>query len=272
MIRLLAAADYDPTYTFCNQNPALNLYFLGNLESLGLETDICQFWGSFDVAGEVNGVLNRYMDGWNIADGPGCDYQGFAHILDAHPAGAARLQDNTRYIPSFQPYLRHYRSVLELTEYLCDLDASDFNPASTPLRLHSGQAWPVRRATLADFDALCAFYLNAEDMARSPRGVERPLVHGRVFIVELGQEIVSSVLTNAETRTAAMIGGVYTPPQHRGQGYAGAAMVALCRSLLDDHLRPVLYYQHPAAGAIYRRLGFRDLGLWRSVRLERAIG
>lgn len=265
MIRLLAAADYDPTYTFCNQDPALNLYFLGNLESLGLETDICQFWGSFDSAGQINGVLNRYMDGWNIADGPDCDYEGFGHILDAHPAGATRLQDNTRHIPSFQPYLRQYRSVLEITEYLCDLDSRDFNPASTPLRL------ATRRATLADFDALCVFYRNAEDMGRSPRGVERPLIHGRVFIVELDSEIVSSVLTNAETQTGAMIGGVYTPPQHRGKGYAGAAMVALCRSLLDDNLRPVLYYHHPAAGAIYRRLGFRDLGLWRSVRLGPAI-
>lgn len=261
MIRLLSNADRDSAYAFCAQNPPLNLYFLGNIETLGLEADLCQFWGSFDAQGQLNGVLNRYMDGWNIADGPGCDYEGFAATLDSHPAGATRLQDNTRYAASFQPYLRRHRAVVEITEYLCDLDAGDFNP--------SGQDWPVRRATLADFDALCAFYAPAEDMARTPRGVERPLTSGRVFVVEVGGEIVSSVLTNAETRTAAMIGGVYTPLQHRGHGYAGAAMVALCRSLLDDGLRPVLYYHHPAAGAIYRRLGFRDLGLWRAVRLER---
>ncbi len=261
MIRPLTNADRDSAYAFCTQNPALNLYFLGNLETLGLEADICQFWGSFDAQGQINGVLNRYMDGWNIADGPGCDYDGFGKVLDSHPAGAARLQDNTRHTPSFQPFIHRYRAGEEIIEYLCDLDAADFNP--------TGALWPVRRATLADFDALCALYAEADDMARTPRGVERPLTSGRVFIVEVGGEIVSSVLTNAETRTAAMIGGVYTPPHHRGHGYAFAAMSALCRSLLDDSLRPVLYYHHPAAGAIYRRLGFRDLGLWRAVRLEK---
>ena len=48
MIRLLIAPDCDQIYTFCAQNPALNLYFLGNLEALGVESDICQFWGSYD--------------------------------------------------------------------------------------------------------------------------------------------------------------------------------------------------------------------------------
>lgn len=264
MIRLLTNADRDPAYSFCAQNPALNLYFLGNIESLGLEADLCQFWGSFDERGQINGVLNRYMDGWNIADGPGCDYEGFGQVLDSHPAGAARLQDNTRHTPSLQPFIHRYQATEEVIEYLCDLDAADFNP--------TGALWPARRATLADFDALCAFYAAAEDMARSRRGVERPLSSGRIFIVETGGEIASSVLTNAETGSAAMIGGVYTPPQQRGHGYAFAAMAALCRSLLDDGLRPVLYYHHPAAGAIYRRLGFRDLGLWRAVRLERVSG
>lgn len=261
MHRPLTNADRDPAHAFCAQNPALNLYLLGNIESLGLEADLCQFWGSFDARGQINGVLNRYMDGWNIADGPGCDYEGFGQVLDSHPAGAARLQDNTRHTPSFQPFIHRYQASKAVIEYLCDLDAADFNPA--------GALWPARLATLADFDALCALYGEAEDMARTPRGVERPLTSGRVFIVEVGGEIVSSVLTNAETRTAAMIGGVYTPPHHRGHGYASAAMSALCRSLLDDGLRPVLYYHHPAAGAIYRRLGFRDLGLWRAVRLEK---
>jgi len=260
MIRLLTNADHDLAYGFCSENPALNLYFLGNMETLGLESDICQYWGSFDALGQVNGVLNRYMDGWNIADGPGCDYEGLGQVMDSHPAGAARLQDNVRHAASFQPSIRRYRAVEDITESLCELLSADFNPECKP--------WPVRRATMADLGALCRFYADAVDMQRTPRGVERPLRHGHVFIVEREGEIVSSVLTNAETKTLAMIGGVYTPLSQRGHGYAGAAMVALCRSLIAGGLRPVLYYHHPAAGAIYRRLGFRDLGLWRAVRLE----
>ncbi len=58
---------------------------------------------------DAYGVLMRYMDGWNIADGPGCDYAGFGRIFDEHPAGAARLQDNTRYVESFVPFLHRYQ-------------------------------------------------------------------------------------------------------------------------------------------------------------------
>lgn len=260
MIRLLAAPDYPLVYDFCAQNPAFNLYFLGNLEALGVESDICQFWGSFDDRGQINGALMRYMDGWDIADAPGCDYAGLGQIVDAHPAGAARLQDNPRHTASLLPFLRRYAAARIQVETLCDLDAADFHPACQP--------WPVRRATLADFSALCGFYAGAETMARTPRAVERPLRDGRVFVVEVGGQIVSSALTNAETRAAAMIGGVYTLPPQRGQGYAAAAMVALCRSLIADGLRPALYYDNPAAGAIYRRLGFTDLGIWRAVRLQ----
>lgn len=258
---LLTNLHYDLLYAFCAQNPALNLYFLGNLEALGVESDICQFWGSFDDDGALTGVLMRYMDGWNIADGPGCDYAGFGRIVDAHPAGAVRLQDNPRHVKSFLPFLQRYRAQETSTEYLCELDPLDFNPTCKP--------WPARRASLADFDALCRFYADAGHMSRTPRAVERPLQAGRVFITEVENQIVSSVLTNAETSTLAMIGGVFTPPAHRGKGYASAAMVALCRSLIDDGIRPVLYYDNPAAGGIYRRLGFKDLGLWKSVRLTR---
>ncbi len=258
-IRPLTNADYEMAYGFCAQRPALNLYFLGNMESLGLETDFCQFWGSFDDQGRLTGVLNRYMDGWNLADGPGCDYEGFAQIVDEHPAGAARLQDNPQYTESFLPFLRRYRPTQILTETLAALKPEDFRPLVKP--------WPVRRATWDDYEALCAFYADAQEMTRTPKAVERPLRHGRIFITQVAGEIVSAVLTNAETRTLAMIGGVYTPPQHRGHGYASAAMTALCQSLLQDHLMPVLYYHHPAAGAIYRRLGFEDLGVWRSVFL-----
>lgn len=260
MIRPLTNADFERIYAFCAGNPALNLYFLGNLETLGVESELCQFWGSLDGQGALNGVLMRYMDGWNIADGPGCDYASFGRIVDAHPAGAVRLQDNTRHTGSFLPWLGRYEAERITLEQLCQLDPADFNPAS--------EHWPVRRATPTDFAALCRFYAGAEDMARSPAGVRRPLQDGRIFVAEQEGRIVSSALTNAETRTLAMIGGVYTSPAQRGRGYAGAVLVALCRSLIADGLQPVLYYHHPAAGAIYRRLGFQIIGNWRAVRLR----
>jgi len=241
------------------QEPAYNLYFLGNLESLGFDDAICEWWGSFRD-GRLVGVLMRYMSGWNVYDTPGTDLAAFGRIVDVHPAGAKRLQDNTHTAPSLLPFLRRYRAARVTPHQLCDLNAADFTPL--PLKAF------VRRAILTDLEALAAFYADAGKMTRSRRAIQRPLQAGRVFVAEVNGEIVSAALTNAETDDLAMIGGVYTPPSHRNRGYASSVMTELCRSLLNDGKRPVLYYEDPAAATVYHRLGFRERGVWRSVWLE----
>jgi predicted GNAT family acetyltransferase len=127
----------------------------------------------------------------------------------------------------------------------------------------------LRRATIADLDAVVAFYGNADEMTRTPPAVARPLQDTRVWVAEQGGQIVAAALTNAETQSLAMIGGVYTKPAARGQGLSQAVCSALCQDLIDAKLRPVLYWGKPAAGAVYRKLGFRPIGHWRAVWLEK---
>jgi predicted GNAT family acetyltransferase len=79
--------------------------------------------------------------------------------------------------------------------------------------------------------------------------------------------MVAAALTNAETDSLAMIGGVYTPPEWRGRGLSQAVCAALCADLLAAALTPVLYWKTPSAGAVYRKLGFQTIGVWRAVRL-----
>ena len=127
----------------------------------------------------------------------------------------------------------------------------------------------LRRATLDDVDALLQLYANAGDMRRV-RTIEYPICATRLWLAEQSGEIVAAALTNAETPSLAMIGGVYTAPSVRGRGYSQALCSALCRELLGDDKQPVLYWATPAAGAVYRKLGFRRIGEWRSVWLEEA--
>ncbi len=65
-----------------------------------------------------------------------------------------------------------------------------------------------------------------------------------------------------------MIGGVFTPAPWRRRGYASAALTHLCARLLAQGKQPCLFYDNPAAGVIYRRLGFEDIGPWHLVFLE----
>lgn len=258
--RKLIEADREDYLALVSQEPVLNLYFLGNAAALCFDDPIWEVWGDF-VGGTLVGVLMRYTAGWNVYDTPGTDLEAFARIIDNHPIIARRLQDNVQTAPSLLPLLRNYVPTRVEEQTLCRLRAEDFRDDAPP--------WPVRRATWRDLEVLAQFYARAEEMTRSRPGVERPLRDGRVFVVEEGGEIVSAALTNAEIPGMAMIGGVYTPPRHRGRGYARACVAALCRELLAEGKTPVLYYGNPAAGHVYRRLGFIPIGTWRSVRLAR---
>lgn len=265
MIRLLTEADRAVTVNFLSDAPQFNLYMLGNLEKLGFANPICEFWGDVVEQGGktvVRAVLNRYMMGWTVYGVGATEWAALGAILDQHPAGANRLQDNPGGIDSFLPHLQRYQAENIEIEEVMDLRPSDFRPILAP----SGVI--IRRATPADLPQLIDFYANAEHMSRSPAAVERPLRDTRLWLAEEAGNILATALTNAETSHLAMIGGVYTPPTMRGRGLSQAVCSALCADLIADQKQPILYWGTPAAGAVYRKLGFRATGTWRSVWLH----
>ena len=75
-------------------------------------------------------------------------------------------------------------------------------------------------------------------------------------------EIVCSAETTAENSHSAMIVAVCTNPFYRRQGYATAVLSKLCNCLLVERKTLCLFYDNPAAGKIYKSLGFEDIGFW----------
>lgn len=267
MIRLLAEQDRAAVVTFLNRAPHFNLYMLGNLEKLGFDHAFCEFWGDFaenngEHAATLRAVINRYMTGWTVYGEPEADWAGLAQILDNHPNRAERLQDNPGGIGSFLPYLQQFTAAKTEVEEVMVLEANQLQTIEPPAKV------TIRRGTLRDLNSLTHFYSAAEHMARTAAAVERPLRDTRLWLAEENGEILSTALTNAETTNLAMIGGVYTPPAARGRKLSQAVCHALCADLMADGKQPVLYWSTPAAGAVYRKLGFRACGEWRSIWLS----
>ncbi len=270
MIRSLTETDRAATLAFLAQAPHVNLYMLGNIEKLGMAHDFCEFWGDFaESDGNENGtlraVLNRYMSGWTVYGEAAADWAGLGATLDNHAVRAERLQDNPGGVPSFMPYIQRYHAVHEETEEVMVMDVANFQPLAAPDNV------TIRRGRLTDLPKLTPFYANAEQMTRSAAAIERPLRDTRLWLAAADGELLSSALTNAETPTLAMIGGVYTPPAARGRGLSQAVCSALCADLIADGKQPILYWGNPAAGAVYRKLGFQPCGKWRSVWLEPTV-
>lgn len=264
VIRRLGEADRTATARLLLEARHYNLFMLGNLATLGFDSAICEFWGDVPAmgSGEIRGLVNRYMDNWNVYGHAGADWDGLGQIVDRHGAGARRMQDNPGGIATFLPYVHAYEvlraNVQEMMELAdADLCAMDAPPGSR-----------VRRATLADLGGLVELYADAEQMSRTPEAVRRPLEATRVWVAEADGAIRSAALTNAEASGYAMVGGVYTHPGWRGRGLSTAVCAALCTELIQLGHRPVLYWHTSAAGAVYRRLGFRTIGAWRSIWLQ----
>jgi predicted GNAT family acetyltransferase len=76
---------------------------------------------------------------------------------------------------------------------------------------------------------------------------------------EDGGEVVSLSGWGGPTPNGIRIGPVYTPPEHRGRGYATALVAGLSQALLDGGRRFCFLYTdlaNPTSNAIYERIGY----------------
>ena len=85
---------------------------------------------------------------------------------------------------------------------------------------------------------------------------------GRAYLIKENDVIISSASSTAENSQSAMIVGVGTLPEHQKKGLASHCMSKLCRELLEEGKMLCLFYDNPAAGSIYKRIGFVDIGKW----------
>jgi GNAT superfamily N-acetyltransferase len=69
------------------------------------------------------------------------------------------------------------------------------------------------------------------------------------------------------------LGPVYTPPAQRRRGYAGSAVAAASRRALAGGAERCMLYtdlDNPTSNKIYAEVGYRRLGDWEEIALERA--
>lgn len=98
--------------------------------------------------------------------------------------------------------------------------------------------------------------------------VDLRLAEGGVFLWDRGGPM-SMAVAGSRTPNGIRIGPVYTPPEHRGRGYASACVAAVSQAQLDAGRRLVCLYTDLAnrtSNHIYREIGFepvRDVDAWR---------
>ena len=126
----------------------------------------------------------------------------------------------------------------------------------------------VRWATSEEIDEIVELYAD-DDMPRSREGLLRRITEGGLAVGHVDERMVTAAAITARAKDSAMLGGVWTLPQYRNRGYGSWCTAWICGQLLGQGVTPTLFYHNPAAGSIYRRLGFQEIGPYAMVTLEK---
>jgi GNAT superfamily N-acetyltransferase len=133
--------------------------------------------------------------------------------------------------------------------------------AATADDLELAIEWYDAFATAADEQAGRPAGLGTYEMT-DPEVMRKRIEGGWIwFWIDENSERVHLTAVNPVSFGAARIGPVYTPPKHRGIGYASAAVAEVSQRVLDAGARPCLFTDqaNPTSNRIYSAIGYRPV-------------
>jgi len=110
-----------------------------------------------------------------------------------------------------------------------------------------------------------AFSIEAEGMDReqAEKDAALPLRKSRHLLLwEVDGAAVSMAGYSGRTRNGIRIAWVYTPPNNRGKGFAGACVAALSQKLLDEGRKFCFLYTdlaNPVSNHVYQKIGYEPV-------------
>lgn len=110
---------------------------------------------------------------------------------------------------------------------------------------------------------------NEETFEDSTLGNKRNLELQKLIIWEDGGNPVSMASIAGRTPTGYRVSLVYTPPEHRKKGYAGACVEALTKELFKRGAERCFLYtdlKNPTSNSIYQKIGYEMIGKSQTIR------
>lgn len=256
MIRKLYQEDNEMVMDYLIEEKAMNLFIIGDIENFGYDSDFQELWGDFDDEGNIKGVLLRYYHSYVVYSKGDFDVNGFEEVINK--------DKGFEIISGKRDVLKEFQGIMEFKKkkelYFAEVKNSELLDKDIDIS-------KIRRAKLGDTDKICDLMEIIEEFDTTPssrksfkKTIETKT--GRTYFIEKDDKAIACASTTAENSTSAMVVGVCTHPQYRQQGLATKCLIALCRDILGEGRTLCLFYDNPAAGKIYKRLGFNDIGMW----------
>ena len=97
-----------------------------------------------------------------------------------------------------------------------------------------------------------------EGMERAQTVAYKKLERKEYFLWECNDQLVSMAATTRPTRNTISINSVYTPPEHRNQGFGTSCVHALTERMLKHYPSITLFtdLKNPTSNSIYKQIGY----------------
>lgn len=280
-IRPLSAADVPALENFLAGHRDTSMFLRANLRRAGLPYSgapgSAHYVGAFGNQGLL-GVVAHSWNGMVLVQAP------------EHAASLARavIELSGRAVTGFsgpeQP-VRAARTALRLDDADTEMDEDeglyglDLSSLEVPGALSNGEI-VCRAPRPEERELLCAWRLayNIEALgasdspqlrASTAQFMDAQIADGNAWVAIANGKPVSLSAFNAALPDIVQLGGIYTPPELRGRGYARAAVAASLLAARDrGAARAVLFTSNPAAAKAYEAVGFRRIGTYALILLR----
>jgi predicted GNAT family acetyltransferase len=279
MLRPARSGDESAIEAFLSRHAETSMFLRGNLASRGLFDRESPHGTAYWLAekGGLTAVFGLSNAGFAMSQAP-----------DARPAlwdafaGAVKGRMLAG-ITGEAAQVAEAKRALGVSEAAFALDAPEplYRLGLAALAVPDGPG-RLRSPTEADRDLLFAWTraYSAELHMSSPdrldeeaRGrADRALATGDVRLLELDGTPVAMTAINARLPDMVQIGGVFTPPELRGRGYARRVVALHMVHVHDEGINTaILFASGPAACRAYEAIGFRRIGSYSLAILKQPI-
>ncbi|HDX9577129.1 TPA: GNAT family N-acetyltransferase [Bacillus pseudomycoides] len=261
MIRKLTELDHEQVISFLKKEAAYNLFIIGDIEAFGYDQDFQEIWGQFTIDNQLHAVLLRFHDSF-IAYARG-SFQPEAFIRQFINYDHIKLSGKSEVVEQFEN-ITNLKLGKKQQTYFCECTTKK-QLSNEPIKED------IKVATTLDVDRIMHLrkQITEFSLADNSGKLLRQAIEtntGRTYYIEKNGEITACASTSAENSLSAMVVGVCTHPNHRGKGYASQIVSKMIQDFLAEGRTLCLFYNNPAAGRIYKRLGFEDIGIWTMYR------
>lgn len=256
MIIKLDQSYHERLMEYIKKEPEINLFIIGDIENYGYDNYFLTVWGEVDRRGNIIGVLLKYFNHIIFYSRDKYDLKGFYNIMKE-----LEFDEISGEKSIIEPFKNMFKFKKTRDAFFCKMD-SDKNLKGFEENKN------IKKIKFNNLSKISKLYSDIDEFDNmSIEAIKTGLKSGRGYCIEQDGKIIAMAKSTAENSCSAMIVGVGTHPEYRNKGYATSCMAVLCRELLNENKTLCLFYDNPTAGRIYKKLGFKDIGIWRMYSL-----